>query len=158
MNWYDKSVGYSQRTLWMVAVRPNVCMVAYVKLIRQWNLKGARGKELFLPFSAIWKPNSQYKTAQCWLFVHFRPTCCQINIESADFMVKIPKTFPKIEQNCLKPWHKGLGLLHQKSHFQPPGQSSKYLLQGSKFNLPERPRLILYSCKISLICNNILGF
>ena len=42
MNQCGQYVYYTQRTLWIVAMRANVCMVAYVKLIRIWNLKAYR--------------------------------------------------------------------------------------------------------------------
>ena len=47
---HNETTQYSPATLWMVVIRPNVCIIPYVKLIRIWNLKWAGDFRPMPPF------------------------------------------------------------------------------------------------------------
>lgn len=133
-------------------MKANVCMVAYVKLIRIWNLKGPRWGKPFFAFLAFWRQHFQQETEYYRVFLYNRPDFNKISLEMGDICVNISELVHKRQQNVLKTWFFGFGLPYLKLCFQHLEQGSKYILQGLKLDWYERPILILSSPNITLIC------
>ena len=80
----------------------NVCMVAYVKLIRIWNLKGSYKKNCLFGISGTLEAQFLKRDSMFCLFVDIRPNSNQISKEIGNIVVNLWEIYLKTQPERAK--------------------------------------------------------